>query len=136
MKRKCIGVLMIIMLATMIVLTDSVLMAQQEKMILDSSNVHKKRGRPVVTFPHSRHIEAGLDCKVCHHVYKNGKNVLDESQLVEGNTAIRCSNCHGTKMHLSSQQAFHKQCIGCHVKYEKKKKKTVPRYCGECHIRK
>jgi hypothetical protein len=26
--------------------------------------------------------------------------------------------------------------MGCHIRYQKEKKKTGPRYCGECHIRK
>jgi hypothetical protein len=25
--------------------------------------------------------------------------------------------------------------LGCHAKYQKEKKKTGPRYCGECHLR-
>jgi hypothetical protein len=28
------------------------------------------------------------------------------------------------------REAFHDQCIGCHSK------KTGPRYCGECHVKK
>ena len=136
MEWKCIRILMIT-LAAMIVLTGSVLMAQQDKMVLDSSHTLKKKGRPVVTFPHNQHVEAGLDCKACHHLYQNGKNVLDESKLEAGNPNIRCSNCHGSKLHLNLQQAFHDQCIGCHAGYhhQKEKKKTGPRYCGECHIR-
>ncbi|MBI4633198.1 MAG: cytochrome c3 family protein [Deltaproteobacteria bacterium] len=136
MKLDCIRVLMIIMLTTMIALTGSVLMAQQDKMILDSSNASQNKGRPAVTFFHNRHVEAGLDCKACHHLYQKGKNILDESQLVEGNPAIRCSQCHAAQLRLNVQQAFHSQCIGCHVTYQKEKKKTVPRYCGECHARK
>lgn len=135
MKFNCIRVLMIT-LATVIALTGSVLIAQEDKMILDSSKSSKKRGRPVVTFPHNQHIGAGLDCKACHHIYQNGKNILDESQLAAGNPDIRCSKCHGSKLRLNLQQAFHDQCLGCHVSYQKEKKKTGPRYCGECHIRK
>jgi hypothetical protein len=26
--------------------------------------------------------------------------------------------------------------MGCHTGYQKEKKKTGPRYCGECHVRK
>ena len=125
-----------IMLVTMIALNGSLLIAQEDKMILDSSKAPKKKGRPVVTFPHSQHIEAGLDCKACHHIYQNGKNVLNENQLAVGNPEIRCSKCHGERLRLPLQQAFHDQCIGCHVRHQQEKKKTGPRYCGACHIRK
>jgi hypothetical protein len=135
LKSNCSRVLMIT-LATVIALTGSVLMAQEDKMILDSSKAPQKKGRPAVTFPHNRHIEAGVDCKACHHLYQNGKNVLDESRLEAGNPDIRCSKCHDPKSRLHLQEAFHDQCIGCHVSYQNEKKKTGPRYCGECHIRK
>jgi hypothetical protein len=135
MKRKCIRVLTITV-ATMIVLTGSALRAQPDKMILDSSKTSNKKGRPAVTFPHNRHVEAGLVCKDCHHIYENGKNVLDESKLEAGNQEIRCSTCHGSKLHPNLQQAFHDQCMGCHVKYQKEKKETGPRFCGECHVKK
>jgi hypothetical protein len=135
MKWKCIGVLMITV-ATMIVLTGSAPRAQPDKIILDSSKTSNKKGRPVVTFPHNRHIEVGLGCKDCHHIYESGKNVLDESKLEAGNQDIRCSTCHGSKLRPNLQQAFHDQCMGCHMKYQKEKKKTGPRFCGECHVRK
>jgi hypothetical protein len=135
MKWKWIRGLMITV-ATMIVLTGSALRAQPDKIILDSSKTSDKKGRPAVTFPHNRHIEVGLACKDCHHIYENGKNVLDESKLEAGNQDIRCSTCHGSKLRPNLQQAFHDQCMGCHMKYHKEKKKTGPRYCGECHIRK
>lgn len=127
---------LIITLATMITLTMSLLMAQEEKMVLDASKVSMKKGRPVVNFPHEQHIGAGLECKACHHIYRDGKNVLDESRLEAGSPDIRCSKCHGVAFRLSLQKAFHGQCIGCHVIYWKEKKKTGPRYCGACHIRK
>lgn len=135
MKGNCIMV-PVITLATVLVLTGSVLMAQEDKMILDSSQVPQKKGRSAVTFPHNQHIEAGLDCKACHHVYQNGKNVLDENQLEAGNPDIRCSKCHGATSRRNLQRAFHGQCIGCHVKLWKEKKQTGRRHCGGCHIRK
>ena len=136
MERKWFRALMITMTTTMIVLTGSALRAQPDKMILDSSKTSGKKGRPAVTFPHNRHIEVGLGCKDCHHIYEKGENVLDESKLEEGNQNIRCSACHGTKFPPNLQQAFHDQCMGCHMKYQKEKKKTGPRFCGECHMKK
>ena len=136
MKRKCVSItVLMIMVATMIALTGSALRAQPDKMTLDSSKASGKKGRPAVTFPHNRHVEAGLTCKDCHHIYENGKNVLDESKLEAGNQDIRCSSCHGSKNRPNLRQAFHDQCIGCHVKYQKEQKKTGPRFCGECHVK-
>jgi hypothetical protein len=132
---KFCGVLPIAVVALM-VLTGSPLRAQPDKIVLDHSNISGGRTRPPVTFLHNRHVEAGLSCKDCHHLYESGKNVLDESKLEEGNKDIRCSVCHGPKSRLNLEQAFHKQCIGCHTRYQKEKKKTGPRYCGECHIKK
>ncbi len=125
-----------IMVAVLIILASSSLRAQPDKIVLDHSKVMGKKTRPVVAFPHNRHAEAGVSCKDCHHIYENGKNVLDESKLEEGNQGIRCSTCHGSKVRLNLEEAFHNQCIGCHTKYPKENKKKLPRYCGECHVRK
>jgi c(7)-type cytochrome triheme protein len=112
------------------------LLAQPDKIVLGRSNIPAERTRPAVTFPHNRHVEAGLSCKDCHHVYKDGKNVLDEGALEEGKGGVRCSACHSSNSRLNLEQAFHDQCIGCHQKYWKEGKKTGPRFCGECHVKK
>lgn len=114
----------------------SSLLAQSDKITFDPLKAFGKSKRPPVTFAHNRHAEAGLSCKDCHHVYENGKNVLDESKLEEGNQGIRCSACHGPKFKIGLEQAFHDQCIGCHQRLLKEKKKTGPRFCGQCHIKK
>lgn len=133
---KTIGCrVLVITVAALLVLTGSPLRAQPDKIVLDHSNVLGGKTRPAVTFPHNRHIEGGLSCKDCHHIYENGKNVLDEGKLEEGNLGIRCSACHGPKFRLNLEQAFHNQCMGCHMKYLKENKKTGPRFCGECHVR-
>ncbi len=123
MKRVGCGVLMI---AMALFLIGSPLWAQPDKIVL------KGKTRPDVTLFHNRHVEAGLSCKDCHHIYENGKNVLDESKLEEGNKNVRCANCHASKL----EKSFHKQCIGCHAQYQKEKKKTGPQYCGGCHVKK
>jgi hypothetical protein len=135
MKRKHVRGLMITV-AVMVVLSGSVLRAQPDKMVLDSSKTSGSKGRSAVMFPHNRHVEVGLGCKDCHHFYENGKNVLDESKLEEGNQDIRCSTCHVSRSRPHLQQAFHDQCMGCHMKYQKERKKTGPRFCGECHVKK
>jgi c(7)-type cytochrome triheme protein len=127
--------LLMITVAAFLVLSNSPLRAQPDKMVLDSSKVSGEKQRPAVTFPHNRHVEIGLSCMDCHHFYQDGKNILDESKLEEGNKDIRCSACHGPKSRLNLQEAFHDQCTGCHKRYQKENKKTGPRYCGGCHIR-
>jgi c(7)-type cytochrome triheme protein len=113
----------------------SSLMAQSDRMILDSSKGLAGKKRPPVPFPHNLHVEAGLSCKDCHHLYEKGENVLDESTLEEGNKEIQCSTCHGLKSRLTLEQAYHGQCMGCHKKPLKEQKKAPPRYCGGCHVR-
>jgi len=126
---------LMIVVAALMVLTGSPLRAQPDRIVLDHSKDFGKKGRPPVPFPHNRHIEAGLSCKDCHHIYENGKNILDESKLEEGNQGIRCSACHRSKSRPDLEQAFHQQCMSCHKQLLKEKKKTVPRFCGECHRR-
>jgi hypothetical protein len=123
-----------ILVASLAILNGSPLQAQPDKIVLDHSKDFGKKGRPSVPFPHNRHIESGLSCKDCHHVYEKGKNVLDESKLEEGNPGIRCSTCHRATSRPDLEEAFHQQCMGCH-KQLLKEKKTGPRFCGECHRR-
>ena len=123
---------LIVATAAFLFLASSPLQAQPDKIVLDQGG----KTRPAVIFPHMGHIEAGLSCKDCHHIYENGKNVLKEDKLEEGDQGIRCSACHGSTSRSGLEQAFHNQCIGCHTTYLKKKEKTGPRYCGECHVKK
>lgn len=112
------------------------LMAQSDRLLLNSSEGLTTKKRPPVDFPHNLHVDRGLACKDCHHLYEKGENVLDESKLVEGNKEIRCSFCHRSTSRLPLQEAYHRQCLGCHKKPLKEAKKHPPRYCGGCHVRK
>jgi Class III cytochrome C family len=130
-RMKMIGCrVLMITVVLLLLFTGSPLWAQPDKIVLEGKT------RPAVSLPHNRHVEAGLSCKDCHHIYENGKNILDEGKLEEGNKDIRCLTCHSQKSQLDLEKAFHKQCIGCHGKYQKEKKKTGPQYCGGCHVRK
>lgn len=135
MKTKGRKVLMITVAAVLILIWTPYLPAQPDKIVLDNSKVAGGRTRPAVTFPHNRHAEAGLSCMDCHHIYKDGKNVLEEGALEEGKEGIRCSACHRSNSRLKLEQAFHDQCIGCHRKDLKENKKTGPHFCGGCHIK-
>ena len=127
---------LMITIAVLLVFAVSPLNAQPDKIVFDPFKIFGKSKRPSVTFFHNHHVEVGLSCKDCHHVYESGKNVLDESKLEEGNQGIRCSACHGQKFRIDLEQAFHDQCIGCHTKFQKEKKKAGSRFCGECHVKK
>ena len=93
-----------------------------------------KRQRSAVLFPHDMHMEY-FDCLGCHHKYENGENILYEEDLEEGNPDICCLNCHKPDHKVDPEQAFHRQCIGCHEKYRKKGETTGPVLCGSCHPR-
>ena len=119
--------------------TISFLVAQPDEIIINNTHTFVNKQRTPVTFSHGLHMGSSLPCKDCHHVYSNGKNVLDESELVEGNPKIKCSSCHTIKKagrRLGLMDAFHLQCMGCHQELALKGKKSGPRLCGQCHPRK
>lgn len=130
MHGKKYGIL--ISLAVLLLITFIELRAQPEIIILNNVSVFNKKERTPVAFPHELHMEE-LSCSDCHHRYEKGKNILDESELEEGNIEIQCSNCHGLKTKINLRKAFHRQCIGCHSRYKKEGYETGPRLCGECH---
>lgn len=83
------------------------------------------RERPAAVFSHTFHADnLGIDCLECHHIYKNGENVWDDSSESE------CAACHKLEADgktLPLMKAFHTNCKGCH------KKDKGPLTCGECH---
>jgi len=103
--------------------------SQVEEPLLLGQDFHPRQ-RPGVIFDHDAHNEkAGIeDCNVCHHVYRDGKLVPDESSEDQ-----KCSDCHKQKSSDGStplMKAYHERCKGCHVK-----EKKGPITCGECHKR-
>ncbi len=98
---------------------------------------YKVKQRPDVKFLdnyHDLHMDT-VDCLDCHHVYENGENVLEMEALEDGEAEIECASCHNSESTLDITKAFHRQCMGCHNKMKKKKEKTGPSLCGECHIK-
>jgi len=125
-----------ILLIGIISFTMSIVSAQPDEIIINDSRIFKHPQRTPVRFPHGLHMGTVPSCKDCHHVYRGGKNVLDESELTEGNPKILCSSCHALNKadgRLGLMDAFHIQCIGCHRKLALKGKKSGPRLCGQCH---
>jgi hypothetical protein len=94
-----------------------------------------KRQRPAVNFLdhlHEMHMDS-YECLTCHHRYEDNENVLDESELEEGDGDARCSTCHLSARAL--RQAFHNQCIGCHDAQNDTEGTFLPVLCGDCHVR-
>ncbi len=105
------------------------LMAQEE-MILIRSTDFEKHQRPPVRFYHDMHNEKAEieDCSVCHHVYEDGKPLEGESSEDEP-----CSSCHPAQPEpgeMGLMRAYHKRCITCHDQVGK-----GPQACGSCHVK-
>jgi hypothetical protein len=101
----------------------------QEDMVAVDISPFEKPQRAPSRFTHDAHNEmAGIDsCSECHHVYRDGKKVEDESSEGE-----RCADCHGRKAQgrvPSLTNAFHTNCKGCHLERQK-----GPVMCGQCHV--
>ena len=86
--------------------------------------------RPPAAFVHEEHNEKAEieECNVCHHVYKDGELVEDESS-----EDMECSDCHNVKGGYQTRplmKAYHDLCKRCH-----QENKSGPITCGECHRR-
>lgn len=102
----------------------------QENMTHVDNTVFPKAQRSAAVFLHERHNEAAKidDCGECHHVYKDGKKVEDETSEDR-----RCADCHGLKdkgRQPGLTKAFHLNCKGCHEQQGK-----GPIMCGQCHVK-
>lgn len=120
--------------------------AQPVDIVLDNQSVFTNRERSAVAFPHMLHIDMGIECRDCHHRFKNGENVVDEFNLYEGAGGIECAECHKSEpgfryqpdldaSRRTLQQAYHRMCIGCHRRLLKENKEAGPVTCGICHPR-
>ncbi len=118
----------LIFIVSFIILISSLLYAQPDEV---EFCLDKNRG--AVMFPHDLHMES-YDCLDCHHDFKNGENVLDESVLEEDGDNIKCKSCHNAEAKTKAREAFHRQCMNCHNSYKMTAVKTGPSLCGECHI--
>lgn len=133
MNRKKRPLTLALGILALIGLTLSGLCLAQEGEMLLTSGEGVSDQRPPVPFSHDLHM--GLyECLACHHDYENGVNVLDEDDLVEGDPAAQCASCHDGGSDLDRQQAYHRQCIGCHIDARKAGRSSAPEMCGSCHL--
>ena len=80
-----------------------------------------------VMFSHDRHLSASgynLLCDECHHTLAPA----------EFDQAGSCAACHpagdgGDEKTVNRADAFHKQCVDCHLGYDK-----GPVECAQCHM--
>jgi hypothetical protein len=110
------------------------------------SKLFPKHKKSLVTLTHKKHnVDYKIACDMCHHVYKDGKNVWKE-----GDTVQRCDACHSEakaprpkegeprlskaeKVRKYYYSAIHENCAGCHKDLKKAGKPTGPTSCSGCH---
>jgi hypothetical protein len=102
----------------------------QEDMQVVANDVFRAPQRPPSVFRHDEHnAAAAIDaCQQCHHIYRDGRLVEDESSEDQ-----RCSDCHAETAQgrqPALMDAFHGNCKQCHLENGK-----GPIMCGECHRR-
>ncbi|WP_449244324.1 cytochrome c3 family protein [Desulfobacca acetoxidans] len=84
-----------------------------------------------VSFSHSTHEAAGVECLKCHHEYTGGRN-----QWRPGMPVQSCEVCHTLETvgrRLDLKNAFHHQCKGCHLKLRQHSRAAGPIRCQDCH---
>jgi hypothetical protein len=118
-------------LAIALALLSAAALKAQEDMRTVPNDAFVSPQRPPSVFVHDAHNEAaGIDeCNQCHHVYRDGELVADESSEDQ-----RCSDCHAEEAAGDGppalMDAFHGNCKQCHLENGK-----GPVMCGECHQR-
>jgi hypothetical protein len=74
-----------------------------------------------------------LSCLKCHESEDHADLEVASKQGVDFYSAESCADCHenvGDMTAMTSANAFHGQCIGCHAENE-----AGPQECNECHLK-
>ena len=105
--------------------------AQEDMQVVDNS-VFKTPQRPAAVFFHDQHNEKAAidDCAVCHHLYDDAGNQLEDQSSEDQ----FCADCHALQdegRKPSLMKAFHLNCKGCHLQQNK-----GPIVCSQCHPKK
>lgn len=134
MVRGSVVVLLAVSLMLFLAVHDR-LVAQEEIITLQHTDIFKTLQRPAVRFPHDKHAAKYPDCLDCHHVYeeKGGQKVNVGGG--EGQPCLECHKLEASGQRLSLRNAFHENCVGCHRTLERQSTRNGPVMCGECHIR-
>ncbi len=116
-----------VLLLLMLVLAAALVGAQEDMRVVSNEDFVSPQ-RPSAVFNHDEHNDNAEieDCRVCHHLYEDGKLVEGESSEDQS-----CSECHELRAsdgQPSLMNAFHLRCQGCHLA-----RKAGPVMCGECH---
>jgi Zn finger protein HypA/HybF involved in hydrogenase expression len=96
-----------------------------------------------VLFDHKVHLEDagyGISCQDCHHHPEDEEEDYRSCGACHGTEEtmatleVTCLECHESDEYdledmTMRKDAFHGQCIQCHVEYEK-----GPEECGSCHV--
>ena len=133
MKRVMIAVLCGI-------LVSALALAVTAKQVPDKATIDGcKKKKPAVVLDHKLHVDAKIACTECHHEHK----ALKAGDAVE---VKKCSACHlkpekadtpVCTVASKKKNAYHLQCVGCHVKEKQKNPKlVVTGKCVECHKKK
>ncbi len=133
--KKGMWSLGLVVLAGLMFLTVGALTAADvpEELVINNTGYATDKKGPV-KLSHKKHVaEYGAKCTDCHHIYKDGKNVLKEGDKIQ-----KCAECHSPAKKegktLKLNIAYHKNCKDCHKKAAEEGKDKAPfKKCNDCH---
>ena len=157
MGRKLLLMTLVIGFA-MLFVTVAIHAGTEFKDVISMNNkAYTEHEKGIVEFSHKKHAEDYAKkspdlykhgCGECHHDDK-GKPLND---LKDGDPVQSCFDCHNKPGELKGKKAkglsdaeklayhanaLHKNCIGCHKKYNRENKtKAAPQKCTDCHPKK
>lgn len=135
--KKGIWSLGVVVLAGLIFMGVGVLTAADvpDEITISNEGYKTDKKGPVKFFHKKHHVEYKVACTECHHIYKDGKNVLKEGDPIK-----KCSECHSPLKKegnvLKLNLAYHKNCKNCHKKAAEEGKNAPFKKCNDCHQKK
>ncbi|MFC1816717.1 acidic tetraheme cytochrome c3 TmcA [Thermodesulfobacteriota bacterium] len=128
MKKRTLMAALFIIVSVLVLAVITASSQENVKSVQDSA--FKQLMRPTVPFIHDEHNENAeiAECGTCHHVFKDGKRVPDETSEDR-----ECSDCHNPANEAYSKllvKAYHIHCKRCHLE-----KKKGPIMCADCHVK-
>ena len=136
MRRNILVTLGVIVSIAMFVGVGALIAADVPDEISIHSGAFETHKKGPVNLSHKKHADAyKIACTECHHVYKDGKNVLKEGDPIQ-----KCAECHDPVTSEGNVKklmlAYHKNCQGCHKDLEAAGKPTGPtKKCNDCHVK-